>query len=66
MLQVKEESGWSIPLVIKGKDTKEAYAKAILELYQYFEHPNKELYRMMEALGPESGWQGTFAPAKAE
>lgn len=55
--QVKEESGWSIPL--RGS-AEENYAQALEELNAYFLHPNKELYRLMEALGPASGWRGTF------
>ena len=56
-LQIKEESGWSIPL--RGS-AEENYAEALEELNAFFLHPNKELYRLMEALGPASGWQGTF------
>ena len=55
--QVKEESGWSIPL--RGS-AEENYAEALEELNAFFLHPNKELYRLMEVLGPASGWRGTF------
>ena len=55
--QVKEESGWSIPL--RGS-AEENYAEALEELNAFFQHPNMELYRLMEALGPASGWRGTF------
>ena len=57
VLQAKGESGWSIPL---QKGAKKAYDEATQVVKQYFQHPNKELYRLMESLGPSSGWRGTF------
>ena len=57
VIQAKGESGWSLPL---QKGAKKAYDEATQAVKLYFQHPNEELYRLMESLGPSSGWRGTF------
>ncbi|GAX77034.1 hypothetical protein CEUSTIGMA_g4481.t1 [Chlamydomonas eustigma] len=60
----KNSSGWSLPL--KDADALTKYAHTLEELYKFYSHPNKELYRLMEALGPSSGWTGKFPARMAE
>jgi hypothetical protein len=60
----KKSSGWSLPL--KDADALTKYAHTLEWLYKFYAHPNEELYRMMEALGPASGWTGKFPTKLAE
>jgi hypothetical protein len=52
-----KKNGWSIPLE-RGATVK--YTDAMKDLYRFYDHANKELYRLMESLGPASGWRGEF------
>jgi hypothetical protein len=54
----KTSSGWSLPL--KDGTAIQKYNHTIEKLYKFYAHPNEELYRLMEVLGPASGWRGKF------
>jgi hypothetical protein len=51
-------SGWSLPL--KDKDAPETYSEVLLALRNFYKPANEELYRLMEAMGPTTGWTGRF------
>ena len=60
ILQKKTSSGFILP-----KDEVEKIpGEAIQELNQFFERPNKQLFRLTDALGPGIGWRGGFAGAQ--
>ncbi|GAX74882.1 hypothetical protein CEUSTIGMA_g2328.t1 [Chlamydomonas eustigma] len=54
--KVAEDSGWSLP---KPKNLIKMYSRVLTELYQYYQQPNKELYRLLATL-PNNGWKNTF------
>ena len=43
-----------------GPRDEDADSDAISELYRYYAQPNKDLYRLLEFMGPSSGWTGKF------
>jgi hypothetical protein len=51
-------SGWTLPL--SDSNAKEKYAQTLSKLYRYYAEPNADLYRLLEGLGPSSGWTGMF------
>ncbi|GAX77037.1 hypothetical protein CEUSTIGMA_g4484.t1 [Chlamydomonas eustigma] len=57
-----KESGWSLPL--KDEDAPETYSEVLAALRSYYKPANEELYRLMEAMGPSSGWTGKFPEPK--
>lgn len=42
------------------------HANLVNYLYRFFGPANEELYRLMESLGPASGWRGRFATSAEE
>ena len=54
----KQPRGFSTPYNGSATSTEEV----LQSLRLYYAHANAELYRLMEELGPGSGWTGAFNP----
>ena len=35
-------------------------AASLRELYRFYAQPNEDLYRLLERMGPATGWTGRF------